>query len=644
MARVVKGAALATAAAAAVLLIGSGGAQAATTPVAFTPCSSVPGFGCAQITVPLDPSGATPGTVTLSIERKVAVTGTATTAVIALAGGPGQDAIPFAPDFAQSLSSALQTKDLIVFDQRGTGTSGALSCPAFANPNINFTATIVGECATQLGPTRGFYETDDSVADIEAIRQALGYSQVVLYGTSYGTKVALRYAAAHPAQTAGLILDSTVPANGPDVFGASSFAKIPQMLSNLCAGTACAHIGNPIDDLATLVTRLDAAPVEANFVRSNGAVKRVQLTSDDLFNILISGDLSPLLRANLPAALHAAVHGDYSLLAALSVSANQPEGGVDDELYLATVCEELPYPWLRSQTEAQRAASAIAAFQALPASAFAPFSAQTAYDESDAPYCAGWPFATAAPEPDAAPLPNVPTLIISGAEDMRTPTADAQAVAAQIPDAKLLVVPNTGHSVLGTEPTNCAQDAVNAFFEGTAIAQCTTTRIPNDLVPTQVPPRSLAALAPAPGTSGLAGKTVRAVLDTLSAALEFGVGDFLVGSSVTATVHFGGLRAGFGSFSLNALRLHDYSYIPGVTVSGSDETLHSSSYTLTIGGSKAATGTLIFNTKKKTVSGTLGGVAIYTTDKQLRTQTYSIRAATTRAGGYAFATRLASGS
>jgi pimeloyl-ACP methyl ester carboxylesterase len=622
------------------LLAASSSAFATATPVAFTPCASAPDFGCAHLTVPVDPANPAAGTVTLSLERKVAVTGSATQAIVGLAGGPGQDAIPFAEDFAQTLTSALGTRDLVVFDQRGTGTSGALSCPAFANPDVNFTATLVNECATQLGPTRGFYTSDDSVADIEAIREALGYSQVYIYGTSYGTKVALRYAEQYPTETAGLVLDSTVEANGPDVYGADSFAEIPTMLSNLCAGGACAHIGDPMGDLATVVGKLDAAPVTTHLVEGNGHVRVVKITSDDVFNVMISGDLAPVLRANLPAALHAAAHGDYSLMAQLNAIANEPEGGIDDELYFATTCEELPFPWTRGGTPAALAAQALAAFQAQPASTFAPFSAQTAYDESDAPYCAGWPFATSAPESTTGTLPNVPTLIISGAEDMRTPTADARQVAAAIPDATLLVVPNTGHSVLGTEPTDCAQNAVNAFFNGTAIQQCTVTKIPAFLQPTPVPPRSVAALHVARGTSGLPGRTVTAAVQTLDEALEFGVDNFISGSSLTATVHFGGLRSGFAAFSLGGLKLHNYSYIPGVRLSGDYGSLKSSVYTLTISGPAAASGTLTFDTKHKTVTGVLGGVAISTTQKALRSVAKLASASAARVAGYAYAKRL----
>ena len=154
MLRVVKHGGLATGAALAGLLIATASAAAATSPVAFVPCASGPGFACAHLTVPVDPSGQIPGTVTLSIERKVAITGTATEAIVGLAGGPGQAVIPFATDFAQEMGSALATRDLIVFDQRGTGSSGALSCPEFANPNI-LKPALVGTCGEQLGATRG---------------------------------------------------------------------------------------------------------------------------------------------------------------------------------------------------------------------------------------------------------------------------------------------------------------------------------------------------------------------------------------------------------------------------------------------------------------------------------------------------------
>ena len=117
-------AALAAALAVAVL---APGAHAA---IPYAPCEPA-GFQCGQLAVALDRTGAVPGTVTLKVKRVVASSNPTATAVVALAGGPGQAALPVATEFASILGPSLATRDLLVFDQRGTGSSGRLSCPAF---------------------------------------------------------------------------------------------------------------------------------------------------------------------------------------------------------------------------------------------------------------------------------------------------------------------------------------------------------------------------------------------------------------------------------------------------------------------------------------------------------------------------------
>src|ERR1700690_880128 len=140
----------------ALIALAPASASAATSSVPFTACSDAPTFGCGHLTVPLDPTNAIPGTVTLAIRRQLSSTGAATTAVVALAGGPGQSALPFAQDDAQIVAPALATDDLVVFDQRGTGYSGALKCSA-----LNSLAAIP-RGAMQVGATRGLYTTDQT--------------------------------------------------------------------------------------------------------------------------------------------------------------------------------------------------------------------------------------------------------------------------------------------------------------------------------------------------------------------------------------------------------------------------------------------------------------------------------------------------
>src|SRR6185436_608552 len=81
------------------------------------------GFRCATLTVPLDRTGAVPGSVALSVAVEEARKD-ASGYLVALSGGPGQPAVPFASSFRASLGPALAHRRLVVFDQRGTGGSG----------------------------------------------------------------------------------------------------------------------------------------------------------------------------------------------------------------------------------------------------------------------------------------------------------------------------------------------------------------------------------------------------------------------------------------------------------------------------------------------------------------------------------------
>src|SRR3954451_18742424 len=164
------------------------GAGSASADLPWTPCppaadeGPTTGYECASLGVPLDRGGAVGGTVSLGLSRVAAASNPTRTAVVPLAGGPGQAALPLAQDFAAFLAPALASRDLLVFDQRGTGSSGALSCSSLSTRATVVTAAA--GCAGELGAARAFYRTADSVADIEALRVAGGYDKLVLFGVS----------------------------------------------------------------------------------------------------------------------------------------------------------------------------------------------------------------------------------------------------------------------------------------------------------------------------------------------------------------------------------------------------------------------------------------------------------------------------
>ncbi len=506
---------------------------------------------------------------------------------------------------------------MIVFDQRGIGLSSPLSCHAFERPDLFHSyGALIEACGDQLGPTRTLYTTADTVADIEAIRQAGGYEKLVLYGTSYGTKVAEQYAQDYPSHVEALVLDSVVPPNGPEPLNRSTFAAVPRILRQLCAARACAHItANPVADLARVLRRSERGPLRGRAVDGQGDAHQVSLSASALYEILLAGDFSPFLRAELLTAVAAAARADTAPLARLIQSLSHAEGESEDfdtPLYYATTCEEQDFPWSRAAHPGARIAEAAAAARALPASAFAPFSAADALQDSDIGACAYWPYTTPAPPVDDAPLPNVPALILSGADDLRTPTANAREVAAQIPDAHLLVVPYTGHSVLTEEQTSCASDALQALFAGGAIKRCAPAPAPASLRPPPLPPVQLALVAPAHGYGGVPGRTLHAVALTLGdfirqLALQLTLSGSLGKPAVAARrcASAGCAPAGRSSPD-GAFSLHGYSYVPGVTVSGS---IKAETEDLQIGGSAAAHGTLT-GAPRKSLAGTLGGLHV----------------------------------
>src|SRR5436190_14280438 len=99
--------------AAGLLLLGAPSAGAA---IAFAPCAAGSALQCGSLDVPLDRTGAIPGTVRLATARRVAASNPTNTAIVGIAGGPGQAALPLIADFATLLAPGLTTRDLLMFD------------------------------------------------------------------------------------------------------------------------------------------------------------------------------------------------------------------------------------------------------------------------------------------------------------------------------------------------------------------------------------------------------------------------------------------------------------------------------------------------------------------------------------------------
>ena len=587
----------------------------------FSSCPELRGFSCTTLSVPLERSNPAAGSVTLHIARLLASGGPSKSAVVALAGGPGQAALPLASYLAEAIAPALDGRDLIVFDQRGTGRSGALGCSPLegVNTSLSELQSLIEHCALGLGAGRSGYTTAESVADIDAIRQALGYEKLVLYGTSYGTKVALNYAARYPQHTEAMVLDSVVPAAGPEPFELSTFAAITPVLHELCSGGACHGItSSPVGDVARPLKRLRGRPLEGRIDDGYGHSRRSRMGALELLFILEAGDLNPALRALLPAAVQSALRGDAAPLLQLNalseglipnvppIPREHSEEGVDETLFWTTTCEEDPFPWARTASPAARRAEASSALAAISSSSFYPFDAAVGLAAGPMLDCLRWPDSPSAPE-TPGPLPDVPTLILSGGQDLRTPAAQARRVAAQIPGSQFEFVPYTGHSVLGSDLSGCAATAVAQFFAGGRVSPC--ARAQNLFSPTPITPTTLAAVAATPGLAGRDGKTVTAVLDTVLDLDRLIVAATLQAErELPSGSRFGGLRGGYASISSSAVKLVHFSFVRGVELSGTWPIVHGKLQlrALRVEGGRAARGRVLLHSDRR-VSGTLAG-------------------------------------
>ncbi len=580
----------------------------------------MPKMSCTDLPVPLDRSGAAPGTIALSVARELSGSTPSSSAVLMLAGGPGQAALPFGEFAAQALAPALHGRDMLVFDQRGTGSSDPLSCPALESPRGTI-ERVFQQCAEQIGRVRGAFTTQETVQDIEALRRAAGYQKLVLYGTSYGTKVALEYAERYPEHVEAMVLDSVVPTDGPEPFAIPSFQALPGVLRELCAQSACAGITpEPVADLTSLIARLRRQELAGSVYDGLGHRHDARLGEQSLLDVLLAGDLNPALRALLPAAIRSALHGEPDPLLRLQALSeglipNVPvrrgdeagAGEADEALFVATTCEEAPFPWQRSAPAATRLAEALGFLKAQPASEFSPFDPGTALKASLVAACAAWPDASP-PPPAQAALPDVPTLILSGAQDLRTPSSGALSVAARIPGASVVVVPFTGHSVIGSDLTGCAAKAVASFFAGTPVEPCTGAK--DVLGPTPVTPRRLSSIRPPAALPGRAGRTLVAVLDTLVDLNRQVIAATLqTNQALPSGASFGGLHGGYARLSSASAVLHDLTFVAGVRLSAAFRVSHGrlEPATIRIGGSTAAAGTVRLGSTSSRVSGTLGG-------------------------------------
>jgi pimeloyl-ACP methyl ester carboxylesterase len=450
-------------------------------------------FTCVTLTVPLnhfDPQDQR----TIEVDFAVLpATGERKGMFVTATGGPGTAGISVAKWYVDFLDPSIPEHfDIVFFDQRGTGRSGGLQCTAAAarfystsweantpeeeSELMEVARTFSRDCVSEMGNPEmlPYLGTEQAAEDLETFRQAMGDEKIWLYGESYGTQYAQTYAAAHPENIAGMVLDGTVDLtlSALDFYNqqAQGFSEVLQLTLAACnADEFCAESMGGGDAAAAydkLAARLEQSPLAFDFPTPSGGKVQRTFSFNDLeiatLNSLYSEtermiflralaaysqteDLVPFARL-----LYTSLMLDPESLEAM------PDPTYSNAVYYGVECRDYGY---FSGTPEEKATAYLRAGDGMEDSL--PHFSSTLY--SDLP-CAFWP---APREDDTRPAPltadGIPTLVLAATADPATPVSNGQSVYSRLSDGYLITLEGGPHIIFGRGDP-CVDDLVTNFL------------------------------------------------------------------------------------------------------------------------------------------------------------------------------------
>ncbi len=415
---------------------------------------------CGHLVVPEnrdEPGGAT---LELFVARVPALDRAAESAAFTIiAGGPGQSSAEFYVNSSRGFSRVNRERDIVLVDQRGTGRSNAMRCPMpddgeplSLDPELLREATEA--CLEQLPGDPRFYSTSPAVRDLDAVRAALGYERLDLYGVSYGTRVAQHYLRRFPSRTRTVVLDGVVPADMPLGPGISldAQAALDSVFDRCAAQPACAA---RFDDLRTgFAGLLDEFGTEAMIVTMpdpvTGELGEVPVTATELKSAVRLLSYHTDTVSLLPLLLHEAYAGGN--IVPLAAQAKLSARGIADALAMgmhnAVVCaEDVPFfPDDLDRDAIERSYLGMLQVDGL------------------VEICSLWPTAVIDEDFKAPVVSDKPVLLLSGDVDPVTPAAYGDRIVPTLPNAVHIINEGQGHgqALLGCMPRLIAEFVTTA--------------------------------------------------------------------------------------------------------------------------------------------------------------------------------------
>ena len=425
--------------------------------------------------------------IKLAVMRLHARQDSGQTPLFMLAGGPGASLIK--PDTLRLfqpglLGGVLATRDVIIMDQRGAGHSQPLlDCPTIHA--LDWTARqrkLNAEEADALGHEAiqqcidGFraqgvdfdaYNSVENAADVNAVREALGYPRMVYYGVSYGAQLGQHLMRDFPVMLEAVVLD------GANSLSRNSWVEdraldvqwgVDKLVALCDADAKCRETY----DIPMLIERalalFDAGPLLYRYTdpKDPSSTIEFEISRDDMIDKIYAMQSSRISSFSLPAILTILTQGDADTARnttaeglgeemgpKLAASRDPHAGAMAFLMHAAMVCSDDP---VRSVDEVQL--QGVGEYAKQSALIHARFYVQL---------CQQIDVKSLPDSTDVDVGVDIPTLLLSGDLDVATPAFRSQIVADALPNATHIVFPGRTHVQI-SGINQCGAQIATAFI------------------------------------------------------------------------------------------------------------------------------------------------------------------------------------
>ncbi len=434
-------------------------------------------FECGTVTVPEFYGEDNGRTITIGVIRLLTNADSPAEPMFFASGGPGSSLIDSVPlvaaaaleDETAPYAQLLADRDLVFFTQRGT---------AYADPELvcdfeTFDKSIdllldgstaaereqeevqaIQGCMTDFaddGVDFTAYNSVQSAADVNAIRQALGYDQLLFYGESYGTLLGQHVMRDFPETLTAVILDGTAPISPPS-WVTQLDAKYQHSLDvvvGLCAVDEACNAAYPslAEDVEALYQKLQTEPYSFEY-----AGVPVQIDENLAASAIYDSFYTPLAVSYLPLTIQSMLNDtvDERVNIVLNdVASFSP--GFSFPTHYAIICSEDPITSLDDALS----------LDDLSYSFISEFLRADTYEYTEMCEFLGLPVL---PDDTDTPISSeLPVLVLSGAFDPITPAFTAETILDTLPNSYAFEFPYRGHVQFITDNA-CAASIVMDFI------------------------------------------------------------------------------------------------------------------------------------------------------------------------------------